>query len=49
LRQELELAAVLIQVGEDGPVQARAESGDKRALEIAVPVPAPLGWYCEKG
>ncbi len=35
LRQELELAAVLIHVGEDGPVQARAESGDKSALEIA--------------
>ena len=35
LRRELELAAVLIHVGEDGPIQARAESGDERALEIA--------------
>ncbi len=35
LRQELELAAVLIHVGEGGPIQARAESGDKHALEIA--------------
>ncbi len=35
LRQELELAAVLIHVGEDGPVQAHAESGDKRALDLA--------------
>lgn len=35
LRRELELAAVLIHLGEGAPVQARAESGDSQALELA--------------
>jgi two-component system sensor histidine kinase KdpD len=35
LRRELELAAVLIHLGEAAPVQAHAESGDSQALELA--------------
>jgi two-component system sensor histidine kinase KdpD len=35
LRQELELAAVLIDLGKDAPVQASAESGERHSLELA--------------